>query len=461
MGIWISAVIQIPVLFILGAAAIMLLASAMTLRNRASVIFLSIAFFFIGGMLLEISRICPPDHIKNFVTDEPKDICAEGLILDEPSSEKTFYGDTRVSFVLAAERLQQNGVKYPAEGKIRVSVTGSTPAPVAYGDRVLVKGKLSRPGGPGNPGGFDYAAYLARKGILAVLRADAENTVILERRAGNPIIRYLYGLRRGIRGMISSNFPKDDADFLSAILLGVREDMSRELNDTFMRTGTIHLIAISGLNVGLIAFLALLILRASRVPGKAALAAAICFLIFYAVFVGGSASVVRATIMSVALLLGLLIGREASLWNSLGLAAIIILSVDPAAIYDIGFQLSFACVASLLYLTPRLEALFRYDRKAALKSVSVWRRVCIEGFFVSLAACIGVLPFTLYHFNIITPVALLANLLDVPLSFLITASSAPFLIFGAFLPAAGKVFAASTLFFTEALFAANSIFSKS
>jgi len=96
---------------------------------------------------------------------------------------------------------------------------------------------------------------------------------------------------------------------LAAVLLGLRRDIDSGINDDFMKTGTVHLLAISGLNIGMIAFIAVLLLGMARVPKRAAIPAVILMLIFYAILTNATPSVVRATVMSIAVLSGLLIGR--------------------------------------------------------------------------------------------------------------------------------------------------------
>lgn len=460
-GVWITNIIRIPVSFSLPAAAISLILSATAVKKKSlSFLLLSAAFFFIGCLLFAVHQIYPRDHIGNFTPSEPKEVYLEGAITDEPRLTATFYGEPRLNFTLDTAWMQNNGIKTEVSGKAKVSLTGETKAPLSYGDRIFLRGKLSKPRGPGNPGEFDYAKYLERNRILSVISGKAQDCLIIKKGGGIPLIRAAYKIRGKIRDLIAGNLSGESANFLMAILLGLRQDIGEDLNDDFMKTGTVHLLAISGLNVGLIAFIILLIFTVMRVPKKAGIAAAIVLLSFYAVLTNGTPSVVRATIMSVVLLFGLLIERESSLWNSLGLAALIILAYDPNALFDIGFQLSFASVISLLYLTPKLEKLFHYDRKIVAPFMGRAKRYLIEGCFVSLAAWIGVLPLILYYFNIVTPISLIANLLAVPLSFLITAASVPFIIFGFMMPPAGKVFAASTWFLCELLFSANGIFAK-
>lgn len=446
-------------MFVVSASVISLVICSVAIRKKiSSFVALSALFFFIGCLVLHARQIFPADHIKNFTTEEPQEIYLEGLIVDEPIIDKAFYGGEKISFTLKADYLQREGIKNGITGMVRVSLAGGPR--LSYGDRILVGGKLLRPKGPGNPGEFDYAEYLGRNRVFSILSAKARDISILENGKGNPVLSFAYRARKKIESLISENLPEESANFLNAILLGLRHEIRNDLNDAFMRTGTVHLIAISGLNVGLIAFLILLILSVLRVPKKAGMMLAIVFLVFYAILTNGTPSVVRATVMSIAILCGLLMGREASMWNSLGLAALIILAYDPNALFDVGFQLSFVSVMSLIYITPKLEKFFYYDRKIAARFLSAWRRYILEGFFVSLAAFIGVLPLILYYFNIVTPISVISNLAAVPLSFLVTAASVPFLILCFIFPPAAKIFSASAWFLCEALFAGNSFFSK-
>lgn len=419
-------------------------------------------FFFIGSLLYQIGQIHPPDHIKNFTQKETREAYLKGFIVNEPRSGKTSYGEPKSNFMVEADGLQIEGVKRQVSGRVKVAITGDagSAADLNYGDRILLKGLLSRPRQAGNPGEFDYSRYLGRNGIFSLFSAKAEDAVILQEGTGNPVVRAAYEARDRIRALIISYLPAENANFLIAILLGLRQDVGDELSDVFMKTGTVHLLAISGLNVGLLVFLVMLIFRVLRLPKKINIIATICLLVFYAILTNGTPSVIRATIMAIAVLFGLLIGREASLWNSLGLAAVIILSFDPDAFFDVGFQLSFSSLIFILYITPKLEEAFHYDRKLAVPFMGRWKRYALEGFFVSFAAWLGILPFTLFYFNIATPIAVITNLFAVPLSFLITASSVPFIALGFAAPFIAKVFAASTSFLCDTLFAANDIFSK-
>ena len=476
LGIWIGSFIQIPISFIAAAAGLFILISLITINphtkdfgvgvKRRAVFFLSLSatFLFIGYLLYQVGQAYPACHIKNFTTDEPQEAYLEGLIINEPQADRTYYGQPKASFMMEASGLKTEGVRRGVLGKVKVAVFGgaapTAPSGLNYGDSILLKGFLSNPKLPGNPGEFDYNRYLGRNGIFSVFNAKSEDLVILRRGTGNPVVRAAYEARDKIKALITSYLPRENAGFLVAILLGLRQDLGDELNDTFMKTGTIHLLAISGLNVGLLVFLVMIIFRIARIPKKANIILTISLLVFYAILTNGSPSVIRATVMAIALLFGLLIERETSLWNSLGLAAVIILGFDPNALFDAGLQLSFLSLISILYITPKLEEAFGYDRKLAVPFMNKWKRYLLEGVFVSAAAWIGLLPVILFYFNIATPISVITNLFAVPMSFLITVSSVPFILFGSAAPLLAKVFAASTSFLCDTLFAANEAFSK-
>ena len=247
LGIWISNIIRVPFLFLIAASVISLIAaSAMIKKKAASLVWLSVAFLFIGCILFQARQMLPAGHIKNFTGHDPKEVYVEGIVVDEPVSGETFYGGRKIVLTLEAERLQAQGIKHETGGKVKVSLTGDPggtgEGSPSYGDRILVKGKLSTPAGPGNPGDFDYAAYLARNRVFSALSARAQDISILEKGKGNPVVSLAYKVRGKIENLISGNLPGESANFLNAILLGLRQGMSGDLNDAFMRTGTVHVL---------------------------------------------------------------------------------------------------------------------------------------------------------------------------------------------------------------------------
>ncbi len=243
-GIWIANIIRIPVSFSLPAAAISLILSATAVKKKfLSFLALSAAFFFIGCLFFAVHQIYPKDHIVNFTPSEPREVYLEGKVADEPRLTTAFYGESRLNFTLDTAWMQDNGVKTEVSGKAKVLIAGETKTPPSYGDRIFLRGKLSKPRGPGNPGEFNYAKYLERNRILSVISGKAQDCVIIKKGGGIPLIRAAYKIRGKIRDLIAANLSGESANFLIAILLGLRQDIGDDLNDDFMKTGTVQVLA--------------------------------------------------------------------------------------------------------------------------------------------------------------------------------------------------------------------------
>ena len=196
-----------------------------------------------------------------------------------------------------------------------------------------------------------------------------------------------------------------------------------------MRTGTIHILVVSGFNVGIVALIIILLLKLIRIPRKIRPAITILCLIVYCLVTGASNPVVRATVMAVIFLLGYLLEREPDIYNSLSLAVIFILAFNPRQLFDIGFQLSFVSVLSLVYIYPGIKALFPIE----LPKVKCLNFI-IDGCLVSFSCWLGTMGFIAYYFRFFSPVTVLANLIIVPLATLITLCGFSLILVSLFLP---------------------------
>ncbi|MGH7395880.1 MAG: ComEC/Rec2 family competence protein, partial [Candidatus Methylomirabilales bacterium] len=203
----------------------------------------------------------------------------------------------------------------------------------------------------------------------------------------------------------------EEGALLRAIVLGDRSGLSEATVTAFRDSGTYHILAISGLNVSLLAGAFLLLLRGVRVPARASAAAAVLLVVFYAALAGGSASVIRAAVMTAAVLFALMLERQADLFNSLGLAALLLLAANPLSLFDAGFQLTFAATAAIALVADRLTL-------AHLPRPARWLLLSLA---VSAAATLGTLPILAVHFQRVSLSGVLANLLIVPLSGVLTA----------------------------------------
>ena len=184
---------------------------------------------------------------------------------------------------------------------------------------------------------------------------------------GNPLRIRLERFRDLIRKTILDTAPGTEGKIIQAMILGDQKEIPKEVMEKFNRTGTTHIIAISGFNIGIVAFFSLFVVRLFLKSSEYLLLRwnmvmistlfAILIVILYTFIAGSGISVIRASVMVVLFMVAILINRERDLYNTLALAAFFILIVSPYSLFDISFQLSFVAVASLLFLTPRLAAL--------------------------------------------------------------------------------------------------------
>ena len=279
-----------------------------------------------------------------------------------------------------------------------------------YGDRISVYGELSQP-----PEGttFSYRDYLFHKGIYAVNQYSAVK--LLSRGHGNPFLRALYALRERSNQVLQNNFPNPESALLRGILLGDESGISSELAQDYSRTGTSHIIAISGFNMVVLAGVVSAILRrrAGRLWDSLI---AIAVLGAYTLFVGANPAVTRAFVMSAVAILGSSIARRGNLLNSLGLSVFIMVLIDPHLPWDIGFQFSVMATLSLsLFATPlqawveeKLQKRFPEEKARSIASF------ISEYFLITLVAQVLVLPLIIYHFREVSWLFLLANPLILP-----------------------------------------------
>jgi competence protein ComEC len=323
-----------------------------------------------------------------------------------------YYGKVNSRYVFEAESI--SGLKITGLALIRIQAEKD----YEYGDRLLVKGTIKRPYdsviAKRQKANFNYKQYLENQDIFAIINASEKNVTLLSHNyKSNLVLRYAYLVREKIKNQFLEKMPLESGAFLRAILLGDRSELPKKLNESFRNSGTMHILDISGLNVALIAAVFLYFFKLLRIKRKIYYTLTMLLLVFLMILTGSSASVVRATIMCIVFLTGLLLGRPADAYNSLGTAAFFILIINPKDIFDIGFQLSFVAVLSMVYLAPKLMRVVKKDWNFYV------RKYLLEPFAVSASATLGTFPFILYYFKMGTPIAVISNILIVPLMFVL------------------------------------------
>ncbi|MHB1686024.1 MAG: DNA internalization-related competence protein ComEC/Rec2 [Ignavibacteriaceae bacterium] len=275
------------------------------------------------------------------------------------------------------------------------------------GNVIKISGDYAKGRDQRNPGEFDYNNYLNSKGISGVLNSYSVKNFLLLNQKEDETKSLIFRVRKNLNQEINSLFAPQTAALVKGLLLADRSEIDPEAKVDFINSGVMHVLAVSGLHVGFIALIFIFLFGRLNIYFRSALT--IAGLIFFMVITGMPSSVVRAVIMSIVVLITLLTNRTTNLFNSLALAAFIILLFDPNELFNPSFQLSFAAVFSIAAIYP-----FFRNKINELKIKSVIVKNLFLFFAVSLSAQIGTLPFTLVYFSKFSVIALLANLIVIP-----------------------------------------------
>ncbi|MCW8805654.1 MAG: DNA internalization-related competence protein ComEC/Rec2, partial [Ignavibacteriaceae bacterium] len=301
------------------------------------------------------------------------------------------------------------------------------------------KGKERR-----NPGEFDYDEYLKSKEILGVLNIDDISSITILNSEINYFKNAIHQIRITIDTQIKKYYPPETAALLRGLLLADRGEINYETKTQFINAGVVHVLAVSGLHVGYIIIIFLFLFGRFNIYLRSILT--IFGLICFMLITGVPPSVFRATIMATVLIIAFLTNRSTNLINSISIAALIILIIDPNEIYNPGFQLSFAAVLAIGIILPYMNNLM--DGWNIQNKVI---RYVILFCAVSLSAQIGTLPFTLLYFNKFSVIALFTNLIVIPAIGIIIASAIATLFVSVFLPIAAIYFAAANNLFAAGI----------
>lgn len=343
----------------------------------------------------------------------------------------------RTHVVVAPERYGRDGVGEARPcGALWCSWPDGGPPPVR-GDRASLVGRLRSPPGRRNPGAFDFRSYLRSRGIHTTLAANEARVTRRSRswgRAGEWAAR-----------TIRSRLPEPACDLMVGLLLGRSGALGEETLLHFRRSGTVHVLAVSGLHVGFVALFAFTVLRCSRVPPRSARLLALVCVAGFVLIVGSRPSAVRAAVMAACVVLAGAFERRCSLPNALGVAALALLSADPGSLLSPGFQLSFSAVAGIAALHRPIARSLRW-----LDHLPRGGRWLAEALAVSCSAQAGVAPVLVHHFGEISLAAPLSNLAVVPLGAWSVACGAAALATST-APAVSRLFAAAAWASLEAM----------
>ncbi len=321
-------------------------------------------------------------------------------------------------FSLECENIEDNKGLHPIKGKVQVIYTGGEGSlnlddfPFRYRDAVEVKGILQLPPETTVPGVFDYRKYLQRQGISGLIFVrDIDKITTVEQKGGpgNFLNCYFISIRHKLFRIITCSLPQPQASILFGILLGGHTGVPSDIQEAFINTGVMHILAVSGFNIGVIAGFFLLFFKRIYLPHKIAAFITIAIVFIYTLITGAQPSAMRAAVMATFALGAFILERDKNFYQSLALTCLVILLVNPLDLLDVGFQLSFSATLAILYFTPRIQALLKFLPRWLVNSIAV-----------TTAAQIGIIPIIAYYFNKISLAGMVANIIVIPLVAVIT-----------------------------------------
>ena len=397
----------------------------------------AIAFLLLGTLRVELAAT-PPVEFQPWLG--MKGLAVEGLVVEDPEPR-----DSLVRFRFRARRISTGDGWQEVRSDILVfarpsaELAQSRQAPhIRYGDILVLRGSLDE--APVFQD-FDYREYLARQGIQALMNRPAV-TLLGEERGSWPL-SLVYRLRSSLARSLGTSLPEPQASFAQALLLGMRGGLPAEVTQAFRDTGTSHILAISGLHVGVVLGLSLpLSIGLLGRRRNLYLLLPLGLLWLYALLSAFSPSVERAVIMASLYLLAVALGRQRSAFPALGFAAALMVAVEPSILYDISFQLSFTAVAGILLLWRPLQTILGAALERVL-TVGSWQetagRWVVTGVAVSLAAVLATLPLLAFNFQYISFLSIPATLLVLPALPLVLVTSLATALAGLIAPALGQL----------------------
>lgn len=312
------------------------------------------------------------------------------------------------------------GKKSKAKGRIIVSVHNDSAKTSIhkYGDLLLIPANYDSINPPYNPGEFDYQSYLSDRQIYFQAFLTSDQIYLLDRHRGNPIISFALQLRKQLIQKFRHYLPDESAAaFASTLVLGYRAELSKELIDAYAKTGTMHVLSVSGMHVGIVFMVLNLILKFMDKTSNTRLIRAILIITviwFYALLTGFSAPACRAAVMLSFIVLGKALNKRQNTYNLIAISAFLLLLYNPYYLLDAGFQLSYLAVTGIVFFHSRIYQTITIKNKML---DYMWSYSAL-----SIAAQLATLPISIYYFHQFPVYFLFSNLfIVIPVSLIMYA----------------------------------------
>lgn len=374
---------------------------------------LGIFVIFTGLGILRLhnfQEVRNPNHISKAL-EQNQFTFAKAKIIE--SSEKK--SGLRVKAKVEEVRFSKHSKGFKSKGTVILYLKSDATVLPSIGDKIVFKlNRLQEINPPKNPGEFNYKQFLSYQNIHHQAFLIENDMDVFQSKNGVHFKTLAINLRGLIRTKLVEIFPDEEvSSFAEALLVGYKDNLHPELIDSFSKTGTLHVLAVSGLHAGIIfLILSRFLFFLDKVPKGHILKGLLIIagMWFYAFVTGLSPSVNRAALMLTCVQIGLLIHRKGNIYNTLSIAAFIMLLYNPLLIVSVSFQLSFTAVLGIVYFQPKIMNLFEAPNKFVKY---FWELTA-----VSLAAQLATFPLGLFYFHQFPTYFLFSNLFIIPLIFI-------------------------------------------
>ena len=331
------------------------------------------------------------------------------VTIEEPLVEKA----TSYKALASVHSININGDWTSVKGKLLLYFKkDSTLAPLHYGDQIVIHKTFQPITNSGNPGGFNYSRYCAFQDIHFQVFLSAKDYAVLPNTNTHKLQLFLFSVRAKVIETMEQFIPgKTEQGVAEALLIGYRDNLDKELVQSYSNTGVVHIIAISGLHLGLIYGLLVWLMlpfKNKRWYQVAKPMVVLSVLWLFTLAAGAAPSILRSAVMFTFIVLGESIGRKTNVYNTLAASAFCLLVFNPFFLWDVGFQLSYTAVLSIIAFMKPVYHWFYFQNKLL---DMVWKLSS-----VTISAQVLTLPLILYYFHQFPNIFLVTNFVAVPLS---------------------------------------------
>jgi len=406
VGTYLGTLLKLPPLFCL-FGLVPLLGLLFTRRNLKVIIIASLGIFLcVGAAVYAYASLYNVDESNVRFYNDTGAVELKGVISQAPDIR-----DKTTQLTLKVQEIKLGNVWQEVSGKVLVTVYRYPE--YQYGDLLDVTGALQTPLSFSD---FDYKGYLEHQGIYAII--SFPKVEVLEGGHGIAPLAWIYNLRANLAQKLAEVLPEPQASLAQGILLGMRGNIPADLNENFTRSGTAHLLAISGQNLAIMAGILLAIgiwLFGRRYYLYVWLALGVIW--FYTIITGMNPPVVRGAVMASVFLLAEVLGRQRSGFAALIFTAAAIVCYNPYTLGDVSFQLSFLAMAGLILIYPAIQNFTNKITSARLGDdgfVASSVKMLVNSFSVTLASIIAVWPLIAYYFGVFSLAGPIATFLLTP-----------------------------------------------